>query len=149
MGPNCSKKSINKVSKPFHQNDKPQTEMTQTYPHLAFVYFSSGYSTPFHFRFSQDTPYVELITILNSLLQYPENRKVVKLEYRSPSLDTEGKVKFTPFELKNDDNLEVMWSIFQRYSSKGLIEVNAKLQRSREDVIKMLQRPQLPVYNNM
>ena len=114
--------------------------MTQTYPHLAFVYFS-GEMSPLQFRFSQDTPLDELITILNSLLQYPENRKVVKLEYRSPSLDTEGKVKFTPFELKNDDDLEVMWETFQQYANKGLIELDAKLQRSAEDVIKMLRRP--------
>ena len=74
---------------------------------------------------------------------------MVKLKYRSPSLDTEGNLKFTSFELNNDDDLEVMWSTFQRYSSKGPIEVDAKLQRSGEDVIKMLQCPQLPVYNNM
>ena len=74
---------------------------------------------------------------------------MVKLEYRSPSVDTEGNIKFTPFELKNDEDLEVMWATFQRYSSKGLIEMDVKLQRSTEDVIKMLQRPHLLVYNNM
>ena len=67
--------------------------MTQTYPHFAFVYYNSVMS-PLQFRFYEDTTFVELITILNSLLQYPENQKVVKLEYRSPSLDIEEKVKF-------------------------------------------------------
>ena len=74
---------------------------------------------------------------------------MVKLEYRSPSLDAEGKVKFTLFQLKNDDDLEVMWETFQQYSTKSQIEMDASLRRSTEDVIKMLQRPQLPVYNNM
>lgn len=93
--------------------------------------------------------FVEMITILNSLLQYLENQKVAKLEYLLPSLDTKGNVKFTLFELKNDDNLRVMKGTFERYSSKGPIEVNAKLQRPREDVIKILQCPHLSVYNNM
>ncbi|XP_058776374.1 uncharacterized protein LOC131650671 [Vicia villosa] len=61
-----------------------------------------------------------------------ENRKVVKLECRSPSLDTKGNIKFTSSELKNEDNLEVMKATFERYSSKGPIEEDAKLQRSRE-----------------
>ncbi|XP_058751977.1 uncharacterized protein LOC131625098 [Vicia villosa] len=121
--------------------------MTQTYPHIAFIYFN-GAKPPLQFSFSEDTPLAELITILNSLLQYTENMKVVKLEYRSPSLDTEGNVQFTQFTLKTDDDLKVMWSTFRRYSIKGPLEVDAKIRRF-EDVIKMLQRPQLPVYNNM
>ncbi|XP_058761212.1 uncharacterized protein LOC131634558 [Vicia villosa] len=123
--------------------------MTQTYPHLTFVYFSSGYLIPLQFRFLRDTPFAELIPTLNSLLQYLENQKVVKLEYRSPSFDDEGNVKFTPFEIKNDDDLKIMWTTFQRYSSKGPIELDAKLQKSGEDINKMLWHPQLPMYNNM
>src|SRR4051812_17883189 len=103
------------ISIDFHQHLKPQSEMTQTCPHLAFVYFSRGYLMLLQFRFSYDTPFVELILALNSLLQYPKNHKVIKLQYRSPLLDTEGKVKFIPFELKNDDDLEVMWTTFQQY----------------------------------
>src|SRR4051812_24917148 len=100
--------------------------MSQTSPYLAFVNFS-GEMSSLQFRFSEDTPLAELITILNFHLQYPENRKVVKLEYRSPSLNTEEKIKFTQFALKTNDNLKVMWSTFLRYSSKGPIEVDAKL----------------------
>ena len=74
---------------------------------------------------------------------------MVKLEYRAPSLDTEGNVKFIPFELKNDDDLEVMWDTFQQYSTKGPIEMDVTLCRSVGNVIKMLCHPQLPVYNNM
>ena len=123
--------------------------MTQTYPHLAFVYFETGYPMPFQFRFSRDTPFAELIPSLNTLLHYPENRKVVKLEYRSPSLNDEGGIKFTPFEIKNDEDLAVLWTTFDRFSSKGPIELDAKLQRSADDVIKMLTHPHLPVFNNM
>ncbi|XP_058772016.1 uncharacterized protein LOC131645829 [Vicia villosa] len=122
--------------------------MTQTYPFLAFVYFN-GVKPPLQFRFSEGTHLAELISILNSILQYPENRKVVKLEYRSPSSDPEGKVQFTQFVLKTIDDLKVMWRAFRQYSTKDPIEVDAKIQRSGEDVIKMLQHTQLLVYNNM
>ena len=59
---------------------------------------------------------------------------MVKLKYRSPSLDAEGKVKFTRFQLKNDDDLEVMWETFHPYSTKGPIEMDTSLRRSAEDV---------------
>src|SRR4051812_46835972 len=123
--------------------------MTQTYSHLAFVYFTSGYPMPFQFRFSRDTPFADLITSLNTLLQYPENLKVVKFEYRSPSLNDDEDVEFTPFEIKNDEDLAVLWTTFDRFSSKGSIELDAKLQRSGADVIKMLTHPNLPVFKNM
>ncbi|XP_058753434.1 uncharacterized protein LOC131626614 [Vicia villosa] len=114
--------------------------LTQTYPHLAFVYFN-GAKPPLQFRFSEDTHFTELITILNSLLQYPKIRKLVKLEYRSPSLETEGNVQFTQFALKKDDDLKVMFSTFCQYSTKGPIKVDAKIQRFGEDFVKMLLRP--------
>lgn len=68
--------------------------MTKTYPHLSFVYFTTA-RLLVQFRLSQDTPYDELITTLHSRLQYPDNRKVVKLKYRSPPLDAWWKFKFT------------------------------------------------------
>src|SRR4051812_49163743 len=123
--------------------------MTQTYPHLACIYFTSGYPMSFQFRFSRDTPFADLITSLNTLLQYPENQKVVKLEYRSPSLNDDGDVEFTPFEVKNDEDLAVLWATFDRFSLKGPIESDAKLERSGADVIKMLTHPYLLVFNNM
>lgn len=45
-------------------------------------------------------------------------------------------------------DLNVMWSTFYRYSIKGLFEVDAMIQRSDDDVIKMLQCPEQPVFNN-
>lgn len=95
------------------------------YPHLAFVYLN-GAKPPL-----------------------PESRRVIKLEYRSSSLDNEGKIQFTNFELKTNEDLQVMWSIFYRYASKGLIEVDTKIERPTNDIVNMLQHPELPVYNNM
>ncbi|XP_058726905.1 uncharacterized protein LOC131598306 [Vicia villosa] len=44
-----------------------------------------------------------------SLAIYPKNRKVVKLEYRSPSLDDDEDIQFTQFEVKNDEDLETIF----------------------------------------
>lgn len=67
---------------------------------------------------------------------------VVKLEFRSPSIDNEGKIQFTMLKLKTNGDLKVMWSTFYRYSIKGSIEMDATIQRSDKDIIKMLQRPE-------
>lgn len=92
---------------------------------------------------------VDLKTKLNTLLRYPENRRVVKLMYRSSSLDSEGKIHFTNFERKTNKDLQVMWITFYIYTSKDLIEVDAEIERSVNDIINMLQRRELPVYNDM
>lgn len=73
----------------------------------------------------------------------------IKLEYHSPSIDNVGKILFTMLDLKTGDDLKIMWSIFYRYSIKDLIEVDATIQRSAEDIIRMLQRPESPVFNDM
>lgn len=69
---------------------------------------------------------------------YPDNRSVVKLYYHSPSIENEGKIHFNKFELKRNEILTVMWSIFHRYKTKTLIEVDAKIVRSTEDIQKLL-----------
>lgn len=50
-------------------------------------------------------------------------------------------------ELKTNDDLKVMWSTFYRYSTTNLIEVDAIITRLNEDILGMLQRPELSVYN--
>lgn len=118
------------------------------YPHPVFVYFN-GMKSPLQFRVIEDTPLVDLISKPNTLLWYPKNQRVVKLEYRSPSFDNIRKIQFTNFELKTDEHLKFISSIFHYYASKGLIEVDVKITWSVKDIINMLQCPQLPVYNNI
>ncbi|CAL5185986.1 unnamed protein product [Lathyrus oleraceus] len=118
------------------------------YPHLAFVYFN-GVKSPLKFRICENIFLVDLKIKLNTFLRYLKNRRVVELEYRSPAIDNEGNIQFTMLELKTDDDLKVMWSAFYRYSTKGLIEVDVTIQRSVEDIIRMLQRPEQHIFNNM
>ncbi|XP_058775077.1 uncharacterized protein LOC131649330 [Vicia villosa] len=108
-----------------------------TYPHLAFVYFN-GEKPPYQFRVTDDTHPAALISKLNTLLRYLENRRVVKLKYRPPSFDTEKKLQFTNFELKKNEDLEVTWSTFRRYATEGPNEVDAKIARPVENIINML-----------
>ena len=77
---------------------------------------------------------------MNTLSRILENYRVIKLEYQSPSFDNDENVHFTNLELKTDEDLKVTWSIFLCLS-KDPIEMNAKIQRSVEDIITKLQRP--------
>lgn len=52
-------------------------------------------------------------------------------------------------ELKTDEDLNIMWSIFFHYSTNSLIEVDATTAKSTEDIIRMLQRPEPHVCNGM
>lgn len=45
---------------------------------------------------------------------------------------------------KTNENLNIMWSTFFRYSIKGSIEVNTRVTRSIDDIISILQRPNIP-----
>ncbi|CAK8574089.1 unnamed protein product [Lathyrus sativus] len=118
-----------------------------TYLHLAFVYFNDA-SPPLKFRVSRDILFVDLKSKLNTLVQYPENWRNVKLEYCSLSFNNEGKIQFTMLKLKTNEDLKVMWSTFFYYSTKGSIEVDATIARSTEDILKMLQCPEPPVCND-
>lgn len=66
---------------------------------------------------------------------------MVKIEYRSPLIDNEGNIRFNKFELKIGEDLKVMWSIYHQYQTKDLIEVDAKIVRYVDDIIKMLKLP--------
>lgn len=118
------------------------------YLHLTFVYFN-GAKLSFQFRVTKDTPLSDLISKLNTLLRYSKNRRVVKFEYRSSSFDSKGKMHFTNFELKTNEDLNIKWSTFHCYASKCLIEMDAKIARFIKYIINMLQRLKLPVYNDI
>lgn len=70
---------------------------------------------------------------------------MIKIEYHSASIDNEGKIKFIKFELKTNAYVNVIWSIFQRYTTKGVIEMDATIVKSTNNILKMLKRPELTV----
>lgn len=87
-----------------------QTRMN-TYIHLAFVYFN-GTKSALQFWVSKDILLINLKRKINKLLRCPENRKVVKLEYHSLSIDNKRKICFTMIELKTNDDLKITWNVF-------------------------------------
>lgn len=118
------------------------------YPHLAFVYFNDA-NPPFQFRVYEDILLFDLKSKLNTLLRYPENWRVVKLQYCLPLIDNEMEIQFTMFELKSDDDLKVIWSTFYHYSTKGLMNLDATIQRSVKYIIRMLQHSEPLICNDM
>lgn len=51
---------------------------------------------------------------LENFLHYSNNRRVVKIEYHSFSIDNKGKMKFSKIQLMTDADISVMWSTFYR-----------------------------------
>lgn len=72
---------------------------------------------------------------------------MTKIVYCSPTIDNEGKIKFS--RLQTDADLRVMWSIFHRYATKCPIKVDATLVRSTNNIIKMMKRREPCVGNEM
>lgn len=62
----------------------------------------------------------------------------MKLYYCSSSIESDEKIQFNELELKTDENLTVMWSTFHCYERKCPIELDAEIERSSKNILKML-----------
>ena len=82
------------------------------------------------------------ISKMKSTISYlTDNRRIVKLEYRTSSIDNGGKIEFNKFELKTQADVRAMWNTYFRFETKVLLELEATISRSVEDIVKMLKRP--------
>ncbi|MCI35936.1 hypothetical protein A2U01_0057157, partial [Trifolium medium] len=72
---------------------------------------------------------------LNSLLHFRNQRRITEIEYRRPSVCSNGSLRYTGMKLQNDGYVRTMFSIFSRYMMKGPIELDTKLVRSVEDIM--------------
>jgi len=63
------------------------------------------------------------------------------VEYRRPSIDSARSVRFTRMKLMNDDDVRTMFSIFDQFSTRGLIEFDISLVRYVEHIQQSLIRP--------
>jgi hypothetical protein len=100
---------------------------------LAAVYYNNG--TPNLVRIRDDVTLSDLKRRLSSLHQFGEQRSVTEIVYRRPSICADGTVLFTKKELRTDDDVRTMFSIFTRYMTKGPIELDATLVRSVEAIL--------------
>jgi pyruvate-formate lyase-activating enzyme len=111
--------------------------------HLAAVYFNN--EAPNMFRIYVDATLVDLKQQLDEINRCCNNRNddrtVTSVEYRKPSLRSDGTVAFSKMQLDNDDDIRNMFSIYSRYSTKGPIELDAKLTRSVDAILANLKHP--------
>jgi pyruvate-formate lyase-activating enzyme len=111
--------------------------------HLAAVYF--GNEAPNMFRIYVDATLVDLKQQLDEVNRCCNNknddRTVTSVEYRKPSLRSNGSVAFSNMQLQNDNDVRNMFSIYSQYSTKGPIELDAKLTRSVDAILANLKHP--------
>lgn len=108
--------------------------------HVANVSFFNA--TPgWNFKLTEYTSLEVIKYEIHHLVPYGDNRRIVKLENRSPSINNREKIKFINFELKTVADLRAMWNTFFCFEIKVSLELKAKIPRSVEDILKMLKRP--------
>ena len=110
---------------------------------LAAVYYNGG--TPPHlFRIRDDVTLSGLkdeLDQINRQLNHRDTRRVVGVEYRCPLSDSAGSLRFSRMKLANDGDVRTMFSVFGQHITRGLIELDASLVRSDEQILKSLHRP--------
>ncbi|KAK2415377.1 hypothetical protein QL285_037862 [Trifolium repens] len=108
------------------------------------VYFDVG--TPNMFRIDVDSTLSDLNQQLDEINCCRNNRKddrnVTSVDYRKPSIRSDGSVTFSKMQLKNDDDVRTTFSIYFQYSTKGPIELDAKLTRSVDTILANLKHPE-------
>jgi hypothetical protein len=112
--------------------------------HLAAVYFDAG--MPNMFRIAVDSTLSDLNQQLDEINRCCNNRNddrnVTSVDYRKPSIRSDGSITFSKMQLKNDDDVRTMFSIYSQYSTKGPIELDAKLTRSVDAILANLKHPE-------
>lgn len=78
---------------------------------------------------------------VNGRLNYRETRRVDNVEYLHPSTDYDLSIRFTQMKHQNDDNLRIMFSIFDQHTLKGPIELDTSLVSSFKDIRERLNHP--------
>ncbi|XP_058772343.1 uncharacterized protein LOC131646265 [Vicia villosa] len=106
------------------------------------VYFN-GCNPAVQTKIPDDTEsFATLNETLNNFLSESDNRRVTKIEFREDWIDTHGRMKYNLIELKNDEDVKAMWKSFRCRIIKGLIELDAQIRRSVDDIMKCLKHPE-------
>lgn len=109
---------------------------------MACVYFN-GAKSPIDYRLPEETTYLALLrSKLKNVLSDTENRKVGKIEFRAPWIDTGIRVKYNYIKLKTDEDLKVMWRTYHCELTKKSIKFDVTIFSFIDNIIKMLKRPE-------
>jgi len=110
---------------------------------LVAVYYNGG--TPSHlFRIGTDVTLFGLkdqLDQINRELNHRDTRRVDGVEYQCPSIDSVETVRFSRMKLMNDDGVRNRFSVFDQYSIKTPIKLDASLVKYVEEIQKSLIRP--------
>jgi len=90
---------------------------------LVVVYYNGG-KPPYLFWIHTDVTLSGLngqLDQINRQLNYKDIRMVDGVEYRRPSTDLAGSVRFNQMKHMNDDDVRTMFVIFGEYSTRGPI----------------------------
>lgn len=105
--------------------------------------YINGAATFVEFRLPDVTTSIATLTSkLNELFSDTDNRNVKKIEFREDWINTNERVKCTLIELNADGDLTVMWRSFRCRLTKGSIELDSKILKSVNDIIKMSKNPE-------
>lgn len=69
------------------------------------------------FKINEYTSFADMQYEVHNLLAYEDSQKIVKLEYRSPSINNKGKIEFNNYEFKTNANVRTMRSTFFRFET--------------------------------
>lgn len=108
--------------------------------HVTYVYFN-GAKSSIEFKFNDYNIFIDMKYILQNLLTYGDNRKIVKLEYYSPWIENKRKTEFRNFKLKMGAYVRATWNTFFHLETKVPIELDTTISRSVKDIIKKLEHP--------
>jgi hypothetical protein len=100
--------------------------------------------TPNFFRIHADITLEDLkhqLTQLNIRIHSRDQKRATDVEYRHPSVCSNGTVLFTNMRLRNDGDVRTMFSIFSQYMTNGPIKLDAKLVISVQAICSNLIRP--------
>jgi len=78
---------------------------------------------------------------INQGLNPEDTRRVKYIWYERPTMD-DGKITFSHLELKNNDDVRRMFSIFWQHNMVLFIDMFVTLQRSTEDILNNLIPPE-------
>jgi len=78
---------------------------------------------------------------INQGINPGDTRRVKYIWYERPALD-EGRITFSRLELKDDDDVRSMFSIFWQHIMVPFIDIFVMLQRSTEDILNSLISPE-------
>ncbi|XP_058732910.1 uncharacterized protein LOC131604491 [Vicia villosa] len=100
--------------------------------YVASVFYYDGKTFGRTLKLNDYTLLDDIIDEVHYPLPYGDKRKIVKLKYRSLSVDNEGKVVYNNFELKNREDVLTMWRTYFDFEEKIPLKLVATISLKKD-----------------